>query len=131
MDHVICAFMAERNIGYLICFGNILHSNSQRRTRLFGRISQNIMLCRKYKVKVVLSSGARTVWDVKNPWDLAIMSRFLGMSDGESMAAVSKNTLHFVKKASERNSQNILLSGLEVKDWGSHERKPKQKYGWY
>jgi len=131
LDHVMASYMAERKIGYVINFSNLLQVTGGRRVQLFGRIMQNIMLSRRYGVKVVLATGARTRWDVRNPHDMTALSFFLGLTESEGNHAVSENPEHFLKKAAGRNDPNIVTSGVEVKSWGRQERKPKRKHGWY
>jgi RNase P/RNase MRP subunit p30 len=131
LDHVMSSFMAERGIGYCINAGNIRHSNGLRRVRLLGRIGQNIRLARKYGVRIVLTSGARNDLDVRNPNDLSEVGMMLGLCEKEAYDSVSKNPAYYVRKAFDRNSQDILMKGLTVKSWGSQQRKPKRKYGWY
>ena len=131
LDHVTVSFIAERGIGYCVNTDNILHARGVKRARLFGRVMQNIRLCRKYGVRVVFSSGARSKWGVRNPHDLILLARSLGVSVGGARDTVSKNPAYFVKKAADRNSPDVIMKGVEVLDWSSQERKPKRKYGWY
>lgn len=131
IDHVMASFMAERGIGYIVNAGNVLHSGGMRRVRLLGRIGQNIRLARKYGVDVVLGCGARTSLDVRNPSDMIEVGMMLGLTGAESRDAVGRNAEAFVRKAQDRNGQDVLLRGLAVKSWGMQERRQKRKHGWY
>jgi len=131
LDHIMSSFMAERDIGYLVNCGNLLHSSGLRRTRLIGRIMQNLRLAKKYGFKVVVSSGSRTPQDARNPSDLTQVAMMLGMDEDAAENATSKNTEHFMKKSHDRNSGDVLMRGLSVKSWGAAERRPKRKHGWY
>jgi RNase P/RNase MRP subunit p30 len=131
LDHVMASFMAERGIGYCVNTANILDAAGVKRARLLGRIMQNLRLARKYRVNIVFATGARDKWSIRSPSDLAQLAKTLGLPDAESRKTVSQNPLFYVKRASERNNPDILTKGLEVVDWGSQQRKPKRKYGWY
>lgn len=131
LDHIMASFMAEREIGYCVNAGNVLHSEGMRRVRLLGRIGQNLMLARKYGLRVVLASGARSDYDVRNRNDLMEVGRMLGMSESAACESICENPTFFIEKASSRSDQDVIMRGLIVKNWGTLERKPKRKYGWY
>ncbi|MBU0762718.1 MAG: hypothetical protein KKD39_06800 [Candidatus Altiarchaeota archaeon] len=130
LDNVICTFMAERNIGYLINASNVLDSGGSSRVKLLGRLRQNVLLCRKYGVKVVLSNCAKDRQGLRNPLDLAAIGSLFGMTSGESVDAVSKNPLFFIQKGLRRRDPNVLTDGLVVKEWGSQKHQGKKRQGW-
>lgn len=131
LDHVACAFMGQRNIGYCVNVDNILHTSQARRAQLLGRIMQNLMLARKYGVRVVMSCGASSRWDVRSPHALMALGRCLGMKVSEARDSVAKNPGHFLMKAASRSSPDVLTAGVEVRSWGAQERRPNRKHGWY
>jgi RNase P/RNase MRP subunit p30 len=131
LDHVIAAFMAERDIGYLVNFDNILLSSGARRAQLVGRISQNLMLADKYGVRVVFGSGERSRWHMRNPSDIEATARMLGMGASQARDALRRNTQYFAAKAHDRNDPDIIMRGVSVRRWGSQQRLPKRKGGWY
>src|SRR3989338_6580410 len=48
LNHVLCALAKENNVAIGFSFSSILHA--EKRAVLLGRIMQNILLCRKYKI---------------------------------------------------------------------------------
>ena len=131
LDHVMCAFMSERDIGYCVNVKNILDTTGMRRAILLGRINQNLMLCKKYKVRIVLSCGAKTPLDARTPQDLMNLGKILGLSVSQSRDAVSKNPMYFLSKAKDRNDPDIIMRGVRVKSWGGQKAEAKRRYGWY
>jgi len=105
LDHVICKDMHKYNVAYAIPFSSIL--NSDDRERLIGRIMQNLKLCRKYKVPVVVASFAKSPFDMRNSKDLLSFCQTLGMHASEAKNALErteeiiKENLH-PKKAVEK-----------------------------
>jgi hypothetical protein len=75
LDHVICKEMHKYNVGYMISFSAVL--NSSERERFFGRVMQNIMLCNKYHVKIMIASFAKQPNEMRNPDDLVSFCRTL------------------------------------------------------
>ncbi len=131
LDHIMCSFMNERGIGYCVNADNILDAGGRDRVRVLGRITQNIRLCKKYKVKVVFACGTRSKWNVRSPHDLMEIAKLTGLSSSDARKTVSKNPQFFIDKAVKRNDPDVLLKGLEVVDWGSQKKKPNRRYGWY
>ena len=83
LDHVICKEMHKFGVNYAISFSNIL--NSDDKERLIGRIMQNIMLCNKYKVEVLIASFAKHAYEMRNIQDLISFARTLGVQKPVSL----------------------------------------------
>jgi RNase P/RNase MRP subunit p30 len=69
-NNVLATIASRNNIGYALNIKSIM--NSKNKVQLFGKIQQNIKLCRKHKVKVYILNNAN-----KNPKDLEAFSRVL------------------------------------------------------
>ncbi|MSR85917.1 hypothetical protein EXS74_00810 [Candidatus Woesearchaeota archaeon] len=81
LNHVLCSLAKENNVAIGFSFSNILHA--EKRGVLLGRIMQNILLCRKYKIPMVIGSFAKEEWDVRNEKDLQAFFQVLGMTGKE------------------------------------------------
>jgi len=75
LNHVICKEMHKYGVAYAVPFSNIL--NSDDKGRLIGRIMQNIRLCKKYKVNILIASFAHKPYEMRNPKDLIAFARTL------------------------------------------------------
>jgi len=130
IDHIMARFMHERCIAIEISFAEVLNSSGISRARILGRMRQNVILAKKYKTPVVLTSGARDKWGLRAPGDLMAFGRCLGMTELEARGAVCPAGI--LKKVRDRKNPNVILNGLEVLDWGkSKPREKKRLYGWY
>lgn len=89
LNHILCSFACENNVRIGISFSSLVHAHKKTKSVLIGRISQNIKLCRKYKVQLVLSSFANSVYDMKSPYDLQSFGVVLGMQPEEAKKAIS------------------------------------------
>jgi RNase P/RNase MRP subunit p30 len=76
LDQVICKEMHKYGVKYAVPFSAIL--NSDDKARLLGRVIQNIRLCKKYKVDVLIASFAEKPYEMRNAQDLIAFSRTLG-----------------------------------------------------
>jgi RNase P/RNase MRP subunit p30 len=90
-----------------------LYAELERRAVLFGRIMQNVRLCRKYNVIMALASFASEPYDMRNPSDLASLGLILRMTPGES-----KNAINSVFQRIDENKRigdgSLISEGIEI-----------------
>jgi len=79
LNQVICKLMKEKGVSYGISINLILKSNE--RDKLIGRIIQNIKLCQKYNVDIVVGSFATKPFEMRNPGDIESFIRLLGVKN--------------------------------------------------
>jgi RNase P/RNase MRP subunit p30 len=89
LNHVMCELARKNKVAIGFSFAKVLEAVGSQRAQLLGRISQNIILCRKYKVKAVIGSFAKDPWKMRSPHDLASFFTVLGMHPSESKKALS------------------------------------------
>lgn len=56
---------------------------------LMGRMKQNVKFCRKYHVKMVVASFAKSKYEMRDVKDLLAFARVLGMNGGEANEALN------------------------------------------
>ena len=91
LNEVICRLASKNEVAMGISFSAIL--NSKNRSWLLARLMQNVRLCRKYKVKMVMASFASDKYEMRHARDLLNFCLVLGMNDKEAGEA-----LNFKKK---------------------------------
>lgn len=91
LNQVLCKLAADNKVAIGFNLSDLL--NSKERNVLLGRMRQNVELCRKYKIKMVLASFARNKYEQRNPRDMESLARVLGMNEKEI-----KEALNFKKK---------------------------------
>jgi ribonuclease P/MRP protein subunit RPP1 len=132
VDDVMARFMAERGIAIEICLAELLSCYGVVRAQVMGRMRQNIILARKYKTPIIITSGAEDRFGMRAPQDLSSLGITLGMDAGMSKKAVSEYPAMLVKKSCDRRGSDVLLAGLEVVSWGTSKGNPRKKmFGWY
>ncbi len=89
-NQVLAAIAKKRNksIGYSL--STLMSMDKHKRPLMLGRISQNIMLCRKYKVRMMFFSLAITPYAMRSPHDIQSVGISLGMHPKEA-----KDSLNF------------------------------------
>jgi RNase P/RNase MRP subunit p30 len=68
LNQVLCQIAAKKNKTYGFNFRDVLIAKN--RPAVIGRMMQNMMLCRKYKVKTIIFSGAKEPMEMRNGRDL-------------------------------------------------------------
>ncbi len=89
LDQVLCKMAAGKTRIYFT-FKNILATQGMKQARLLGRIMQNIMLCRKYKVEMGVASFASDPLGMRSPHDLRSLFQLLGMTQVEAKLAMQQ-----------------------------------------
>ena len=79
LNHILCALAAKNKITIIFDFGSLLNTSGTLRAQILGRMSQNIALCRKYKVSTAIASFAQSPVEMRSPHDLAALFTVIGM----------------------------------------------------
>ena len=75
-----------------------------------GRMMQNVKLCKKYKVNMVISSFATSKFELKSPSDLISFGIILGMTPKEAKESILNiDRIFEIKK-------DKLSGGVKLKD---------------
>ena len=91
LNQVICKEANENKIAIGFDFNNVL--NSEDKQKVIGRMMQNVRLCRKYNVRMILFSGAKNKFEMRSAKDLIAFGKVIGMTGIEA-----KKSLNFEKK---------------------------------
>lgn len=79
-NHVLAKLAHEKNVAVAFSFSLLLNSDTKRRAVIFGRISQNIRLCQKYSVRMIIASFAKDPYGMRAPKDLRELFLIAGMN---------------------------------------------------
>ena len=70
LNHIMAALAAKNEMTVAFSFSSILNSAGFRRAQIIGRMAQNLVLCRKYKVKTLFASFAHSPFEMRSEHDL-------------------------------------------------------------
>ncbi|MBI2662253.1 hypothetical protein HYX11_02230 [Candidatus Woesearchaeota archaeon] len=77
LDDVLCKIAADRGKTIGFSFSSVL--NSSVRGKLLARMMLNVRLCKKYKIKTMLSNFSNSVEEMRSSKDLDAWGRVLGL----------------------------------------------------
>lgn len=113
INHVLCNLANERDIGMFFSL-NFVTGLDKNKAKEFGRISQNIKFCQKYKVPVLLSFAISNVNQIKTCDQLKKISSLFNFSS--QMASKNVSILEdTVKKNKFRLSDKHIIDGIRFK----------------
>ena len=87
MNHVTAKQLAQNKTSLAFDFNSVL--KSKQKDKIIGKMMQNVMLCRKYKVKTIIASFATSPYEMRAAKDLISFGITLGMNPGEAKKAVN------------------------------------------
>lgn len=105
MNQVLCKLADENSIA--VCF-NLQHAKSPR---VLGRMMQNVRLCRKYKVRMLIASFASNLYEMKGASNVLSFAKVLGMTHPEALKAMSFSDLLAEKKVKKPRKGVRILEG--------------------
>ncbi len=77
LDNVLCGLANKNRISIGFSFYEVLHAKDKG--RLIGRMIQNVKLCKKYNVNMVVASFAKDRYDLRLRNDLEAFGRLIGI----------------------------------------------------
>ncbi len=112
MNHILAniAHEKQRMIGFSIHL--LLTTSGRIRAQTIGRMMQNVAVCRKYKVQMVLASFARTPWQMRNKEEVKAIGMMISMQPGEAKAAIEALKQHIDRNRRQRDP-DYLGEGIE------------------
>ncbi len=84
LNQVLCKLLAKKNKIIGFNFNSLLKANKGLRVGLMGRMMQNVKLCRKFKVKMLIASFAKNPYEMRAAHDLIAFGITLGMHPKEA-----------------------------------------------
>jgi len=94
-NHIMARLASSKGTCVGFSLNSILNSSAIQQAVLMGRLKQNIKLCRKYKVKTIVASFAKSPFEMRSPHDLINFFTVLGMHPKEA-----RDSLNPFKKSS-------------------------------
>ena len=91
LNHIMCELARKNNVAIGFSYSQLINSNEFQSAILIGRMSQNIKLCQKYRVKTVVASFAENPFDLRAQHDISSLFRFFGMDEKIIKDSFSQN----------------------------------------
>lgn len=93
LNHLLCRLAAEKKIAIAPRLARFWVAGPVPRAVAMGRLSQNVLLCRKYKCKTVIASFAEMPWQMRSAQDMASFLVEAGMRADEAKKSLLRQYL--------------------------------------
>jgi ribonuclease P/MRP protein subunit RPP1 len=90
LNHVLVRYAAENGVAIDFNLNAIIHSRRRsERARILSKMRENLKLVRKYKVPMILTSNAHSIYDLRAPREMIALASLFGMRKEEAVHALS------------------------------------------
>lgn len=107
VDPYVARMASKNEIAVEICIGDLIHTSKSSRIRALKCIHHNIKFSRKYGFDLIVTSGARNRYELKNVKSTSEILKFLGMENEEIKHAM----LDVPRKIIERKKEEVRILG--------------------
>jgi len=73
INHILASLMKENNVQYGFPFNELLRLSLEQQGIVLGRLQQNMMIAKKYKVETVIASFAHSPFEMRSVKDLGCL----------------------------------------------------------
>lgn len=116
LDQVCLACATRNNMAIQINFREILYSFRKPRSYILNHITKNINLTNQYRTPVIISSGAKSIWDMRAPRELVSMANVLGLDLGKAFHGVTSVPQEIIQNNMKTLEGTKITDGVEVVD---------------
>ena len=117
INHIVAKIAADKKTAFGFDIAPFLSGKGYRRSKLFADISEMIPILRKYKVPILLFSGASAVYELRGSYELEAFGRLLGLTQEEASKAIQKS-FDLIQARQKQMSGVQIMPGVEIQDGG-------------
>jgi ribonuclease P/MRP protein subunit RPP1 len=92
----------------------LLYLQGLRRSRLIFSLRKELLMAKKFRVPIVLSSGANEVSLLRKPEDYAFLSYLFGMDFDRAMQSFSETPLTIIERNRRKLNSNYIAPGVYI-----------------
>ena len=112
--HTMAKLAKENNVAVELNFREILLSSKNTRSHIIHNISENVKLCKKFHIPIIICSGAVSHLQMKDPKVLISMGTLIGLDLKEAKQSLSEVPENIIKMSKERQSNKWIRPGVKV-----------------
>jgi len=112
LNHIYAKLAAKNGVGIEINFREVLICNKASRSQVLKNFSKIVMLAKKYKFPLIVSSGALSHFELKHPLVLSSFLMTLGLEIKEAKKCISTTPKKILRNALEKKES--IAPGIKV-----------------
>jgi ribonuclease P/MRP protein subunit RPP1 len=114
INHVLAKLAKENEVAIEINFREVLNSEGLIRKNVLTNHMEIIKLYKKFKFPLIVSSGALSHWQIKDPKVLISYLVTLGLEMKEAKEALNNTPKKIIERAKEWRSEKWIMPGVRV-----------------
>ncbi len=114
INHVLAKSAAENEVAIDFNLDALIYTRAISRVSALSAFQTNLKLARKFGVLTVLTSGARSKYDLRSPREMIALAGLFGMSEKEAVNALSKTPWSIVVRNRKKRQQGYIMEGVEL-----------------
>lgn len=114
LDEVCLNAARENNVAIELNFREVLNSYRRQRSIILANMAANIRLCSALRVPMIISSGAQSADDLRDPRELISIANILGLELSRAFATVSDIPMNIIDVNRRKLLEKITAEGVEV-----------------
>jgi ribonuclease P/MRP protein subunit RPP1 len=113
LNHVLTKAAADNGVAIDFNIGALTMYTGGFRTRILAAMRLNVRLARKYDASMILTSGARSHYDLRGPREMMALGMIMGMTQDEALHALSIVPQAIIGRNTD---ENRIMKGVEIVD---------------
>ncbi|WMW24564.1 ribonuclease P protein component 3 [Methanolobus sediminis] len=114
LNHVLAKSASDNNVAISFDLGEVISQRGGRRVRTLSNFRKDLAIVRKYDVPFILTSNARSCYDLRAPRELIALAQLFGMTKEEAVRGLSDTPESIISR--NRPSSNYVFEGVEIVD---------------
>ncbi|MGC8993435.1 MAG: ribonuclease P protein component 3 [Candidatus Aenigmatarchaeota archaeon] len=114
INHILARLAKENEVAIEINFREILNTEGLIRKNVLANHAEIIRLYKKFKFPLIVSSGALSHWQIKDPKVLISYLVTLGLEMSEAKKALKDYPKMILERSKERKSEKWVMPGVKL-----------------
>lgn len=109
-NNVLAKAASDNSVAIGFDLGSLIRLRGEARVRELVIMRTNLKHARKYELSMILTSNARSSYDIRSPREMAALAGLFGMAKEEAVNAMSAAPLAILK----RKNPDYIQEGIEI-----------------
>ena len=110
LNHILSKEAAKNQVALEISLNSIIQSRYSYRSKLFSHYRDILKLHEKFKFPLIITSGARSIYDLRKPKDIISLTQCFGMKKHDSLNSLTSSPANILKRSKIRSE--MIVNGV-------------------
>lgn len=111
INHILASYASKNKVAIEFNLDVIIQTRGGSRVRALSDFRKNLKLARKYKVPMIITSNAFSIYDIRAPREMMALAKLFGMTKEEAINALSVTPMQIIEN---RTKKGVIMEGVEI-----------------